>query len=637
MALDGWVLSEMRLNTTSCLQSRLLGEPPKRSLNPTEKSFAPRLGLVRESHHVSGDVSSFATIGSINHDVHNSRYLFYPASIRGFAGLPWQIQSLHTTQRRKTLVQGSKLSHSRDSEHGRKQVASASLSSFAEAGGEDNENKAYPVDSSDIRLDKGDSQNENTQGMAEALNISPRTAFGIAVGIASAAVVLPLLMKSLGHGSPLKIKGLSYITLLCGFYMAWNIGANDVANAMGTSVGSGALTLRQAVLTAGILEFSGAFLMGSHVSDTMQKGILVANFFNGKDSLFLAGMLSSLLAAGTWLQFASSYGLPVSTTHCIVGAMLGFGLVYGGVGAVFWSSLGRVVLSWIISPAIGAAVASIVYKCIRTFVYSAPNPGEAAAAAAPIAVFLGVTVISYLAFPLSTIPLIATAQALGCGILGTILITSVINRQLGNLLALSKEAHLNEQQSPRRIDLLSEIAGPKGDQLKIVYSVFGYMQVLSACFMSFAHGANDVANAIGPLGAALSILKGTHLSGNVVVPTDVLAWGGFGIVAGLTVWGYKVIATIGRKITELTPTRGFAAEFAAAIVVVVASKLGLPISATHTLVGAVMGVGFARGLENVRVETVREIVVSWFVTIPVGAALSVMYTWILMKLLPSLG
>lgn len=269
--------------------------------------------------------------------------------------------------------------------------------------------------------------------------------------------------------------------------------------------------------------------------------------------------------------------------------------------------------------------------------YSAPNPGEAAAAAAPISVFLGVTVISYLAFPLSTNPLIAIAGALGCGILGAILITNVINRQLGILLTLSKESHLNVQQTPRRIDLSSDIAGPKGDQLKIVYSVFGYMQVLSACFMSFAHGANDVANAIGPLGAALSILQGTYLSGNMVVPIDVLAWGGFGIVAGLMIWGYKVIATIGRKITELTPTRGFAAEFAAATVVVFASKLGLPISATHTLVGAVMGVGFARGFNNVRVETVREIVASWVVTIPIGAVLSVMYAWILMRLLPSLG
>eukprot|EP01018_Ginkgo_biloba_P040644 Gb_22396 [translate_table: standard] len=317
--------------------------------------------------------------------------------------------------------------------------------------------------------------------------------------------------------------------------------------------------------------------------------------------------------------------------------MVGFGLVYGGVGAVFWRSLARVVSSWVVSPVMGAAVSFLVYKCIRTFVYSAPNPGQAAAAAAPIAVFLGVTGISFIACPLSTVPLIAVAQALGCGILGAILITNVICRQLGNLLASSEETESSERQIPRRINFQSEIAGPTGNQLKIVYSVFGYMQVLSACFMSFAHGANDVANAIGPIAAALSILQWTNLGGDMVVPLDVLAWGGFGIVAGLTVWGYTVIATIGKKITELTPTRGFAAEFAAASVVVIASKLGLPISATHTLVGAVMGVGFARGLNNVRVETVREIVASWIVTIPVGATLSVTYAWILIKLMPSLA
>ncbi|XP_057861871.2 inorganic phosphate transporter 2-1, chloroplastic [Cryptomeria japonica] len=316
--------------------------------------------------------------------------------------------------------------------------------------------------------------------------------------------------------------------------------------------------------------------------------------------------------------------------------MVGFGLVYGGVGAVFWKSLARVVSSWVISPFMGAAVSFLVYKCIRTFVYSAPNPGQAAAAAAPIAVFLGIAGLSYIAFPLSAVPLIAAAQALGCGILGAVLITKVIQQQLGNLLESSKDPQSDERGIPRQINLLSEIAGPKGDQLTIVYSIFGYLQVLSACFMSFAHGANDVANAIGPITAALSILQGTHLSGNIAVPIDVLAWGGFGIVSGLMVWGYKVMATIGKKITELTPTRGFAAEFAAASVVVIASKLGLPISATHTLVGAVMGVGFARGLNNVRVETMREIVASWAVTIPIGAVLSVMYSWILIKFIPSL-
>lgn len=444
-------------------------------------------------------------------------------------------------------------------------------------------------------------------------------------------------MKSLGQGLGLKTKVLSYVTLLSGFYMAWNIGANDVANAMGTSVGSKALTLRQAVLTAAVLEFSGALLMGTHVTSTMQKGILVANVFQGKDSLLFAGLLSSLAAAGTWLQVASYYGLPVSTTHCIVGAMVGFGLVYGGVGAVFWSSLARVTSSWVISPVLGAAASFLVYKCIRRFVYSAPNPGQAAAAAAPIAVFMGVTGISFAAFPLSkTFPL-ALAQALACGAAGAFLVTRVIHKELGHLLTSeSTKSESRDTSQSQKIGFLSDIAGPKGTQLEIVYGVFGYMQVLSACFMSFAHGGNDVSNAIGPLAAALSILQCGSTGADILIPIDILAWGGFGIVAGLMMWGYRVIATIGKKITELTPTRGFAAEFAAASVVLGASKLGLPISGTHTLVGAVMGVGFARGLNRVRAETVREIVISWVVTIPVGGILAVFYTWLLTKILPYL-
>lgn len=271
------------------------------------------------------------------------------------------------------------------------------------------------------------------------------------------------------------------------------------------------------------------------------------------------------------------------------------------------------------------------------FVYAAPNPGLAAAAAAPLAVFLGVTGISFAAFPLSKIFPMALAQAIACGATGAFLVYRLIHKQLGHLLVKSTSS---SQEPPdttatthnRRIGFLSEIAGPTGTQLELVYGVFGYMQVLSACFMSFAHGGNDVSNAIGPLAGALSILHG-GTSGAVVIPLDIIGWGGFGIVAGLMMWGYRVIATIGKKITELTPTRGFAAEFAAASVVLFASKLGLPISATHTLVGAVMGVGFARGLNSVRAETVKEIVLSWAVTIPVGATFAVIYTWILTKLL----
>lgn len=503
----------------------------------------------------------------------------------------------------------------------------ASLSSFAENQEGEGENQEHVKEEGEL------------PGMAQAFHISSNTASAISVCIAVAALALPLIMKSLAQGMGLKIKLLSYATLLFGFYMAWNIGANDVANAMGTSVGSGALTLRQAVLTAAVLEFSGALLMGRHVTSTMQKGILVANVFQGKDALLFAGLLSSLAAAGTWLQVASFYGLPVSTTHCIVGSMVGFGLVYGGPGAVFWSSLARVTSSWVISPVMGAVVSFLVYKCIRRFVYSAPNPGQAAAAAAPIAVFVGVTAITFTAFPLSKTLPIALAQSLICGTLGAFLVNNIIRKQLGHLLEKSnstlQEPH-EESSTPKTIGFLSDIAGPTGTQLEVVYGVFGYLQILSACFMSFAHGGNDVSNAIGPLAAALSILQGGATGGEIVIPMDVLAWGGFGIVAGLMMWGYRVIATIGKKITELTPTRGFAAEFAAASVVLFASKLGLPISATHTLVGAVMGVGFARGLNSVRAETVREIVTSWVVTIPVGAVFAVVYTWLFTKLLPNI-
>lgn len=279
----------------------------------------------------------------------------------------------------------------------------------------------------------------------------------------------------------------------------------------------------------------------------------------------------------------------------------------------------------------------LIFSFIQ-FVYSAPNPGQAAAAAAPVSVFLGVTWISFAAFAFSKSLPLAFAQALSCGAIGALIVDRIIRKQLGHLLVKSSSSlqhpEPKEDTAHKNMGFLSDVAGPKGVQLEIVYGVFGYLQVLSACFMSFAHGGNDVSNAIGPLAAALAILQGNNITATeIVIPMDVLAWGGFGIVAGLMMWGHRVIATIGKKITELTPTRGFAAEFAAASVVLFASKLGLPISATHTLVGAVMGVGFARGLNRVRSETVKEIVASWVVTIPVGALLSVLYTWIFTKIL----
>ncbi|CAI6010379.1 unnamed protein product [Closterium sp. NIES-65] len=493
---------------------------------------------------------------------------------------------------------------------------------------------------------------------------------GITGIISIIAVVAPFFMSAWNPAASPHMKGLTYLTLLLGFYMAWNIGANDVANAMGTSVGSGALTLRQAVLAAAILEFGGAFLVGSHVSHTMQNGIIKANVFAGKNAMLFTGMISSLAAAGTWLQVASYFGWPVSTTHCIIGAMVGFGIIFGGWNAVYWSSLARVVSSWVVSPVLGASIAFIVTSVSESHSFffqtlplpfsSSLSPPRSHSATSPLPLHphrAGTTLSSSTARPIrgrqrrqrrrssssrvsppspssrSSPPrgvlLRACALSLAAGAASAVAMSAVVKRQMGELLGEFCEIPKQlEEPKPEKG------RGPMGTQLRIVYGVFGYLQVLSACFMSFAHGANDVANAIGPISAALAILASSSASipssslaaapVSAGVATQVLIWGGFGIVAGLIIWGYRVIATIGNRITELTPTRGFAAEFSAATVVVVASRLGLPISATHTLVGAVMGVGLARGIGSVRADVVKEIVASWLVTIPIGAALSVM-------------
>ncbi|CAI5491516.1 unnamed protein product [Closterium sp. Naga37s-1] len=462
----------------------------------------------------------------------------------------------------------------------------------------------------------------STGSMAEAFEITPQTAMGITGIISIVAVVAPFFMSAWNPAASPHMKGLTYLTLLLGFYMAWNIGANDVANAMGTSVGSGALTLRQAVLAAAILEFGGAFLVGSHVSHTMQNGIIKANVFAGKNAMLFTGMISSLAAAGTYLVlvpltsdtpfFLQTLPLPFSSSP--IRPFLSFPRPFP--------------LCHLLSPSDSPPPR----RYHTQFVYSSSNPGQAASTAAPILVFAGVSAFSF--FSLFTSPgvlLRACALSLAAGVASAVAMSAVIKRQMGELLGEFCEIPPKQVEEPKP----EKGRGPMGTQLHIVYGVFGYLQVLSACFMSFAHGANDVANAIGPISAALAILASSSSSipssslaaapVSAGVATQVLIWGGFGIVAGLIIWGYRVIATIGNRITELTPTRGFAAEFSAATVVVVASRLGLPISATHTLVGAVMGVGLARGIGSVRADVVKEIVASWLVTIPIGAALSVIY------------
>lgn len=456
------------------------------------------------------------------------------------------------------------------------------------------------------------------------------------------------------------------LTLLFGTYMAWNVGANDVANAMGTSVGSKALTLRRAVIVAAILEFAGAFLVGSHVSDTVRKGIVAPEIFTS-NPLFLAyGMIAALLAAGAWLQVASYYGWPVSTTHSIVGAVLGFGVVVGGFNAIHWKQVGAIVGSWIVSPLMGGFISYLIFSLLRRRIFYSRNPVKAAQQVTPSLVFCLFFILTLvmvfkglknlkLDLPLAqalslAIVVGAIAALISSFLVRRIRVEAVAERELiiqspKVITALSKAVKLLQQvkaetsgefhyQAVRLLDeaeLLEKTAQSGmeietgGDAIKTVERIFVYLQIMSACFVAFAHGANDVANAIGPLAAAVDVLRTGVVAMEASVPLWMLGLGGLGIVVGLATWGWRVIETIGKRITELTPTRGFAAEFGAATTIVIASKLGLPISTTHTLVGAVLGVGMARGLGALNLRTVREILISWIITIPAGAILAVLF------------
>lgn len=453
------------------------------------------------------------------------------------------------------------------------------------------------------------------------------------------------------------------LVIVAGAYMAWNIGANDVANAMGTSVGSGALTLKQAVIIAAVLEFSGAFFLGSHVSETIQKGIVDSAIFTNP-MVLVYGMLSALISAGVWLQLASYYGWPVSTTHSIVGAIVGFGLVVGGVEAIYWDNVAFIASSWILSPLLGGILSFAIFNLLRRHIFYAHNPVAAAKKLTPPLVFCVVFILSLtmLYKGLSNVELKFTfwQSALisaACGIVGSLVSkfclrnvspvpvhhksTSEYHPEVSNQLEKARR-HLMQVQAASRgavqfqaSELLEEVhllaetlkqkeeSGRESAEYATVEKIFGYLQIMSACLMAFAHGANDVANAIGPLAAAITVLTTGVISAQSQIPTWALAMGGLGIVVGLATWGWRVIETIGKKITELTPTRGFSAEFGAAATILIASRLGLPISTTHTLVGSVIGVGLARGIEALDLRTTRYIFISWLVTVPAGAILTI--------------
>lgn len=399
------------------------------------------------------------------------------------------------------------------------------------------------------------------------------------------------------------------LLLIAVFYMAWNIGANDVANAMGTSVGSGALTLRQAIYIAAILEFSGAFFFGSHVSETMQSGIINPNFFVSEPKTLFLGMLASLIGTGIWLQIASYFGWPVSTTHAIVGAIVGFGVVVGGVDSVYWGNIFFIGSSWVISPLLGGVLAYNLFSLIRQKIFFAHEPLKAAKKLMPYLVFI-VFILLTLFLVLNRLDKFFQEV--------TLLQAAIASLIVAFIAALTTKVLI------RRFIIESKEQDHTKEDFEVIEKMFAWLQVFSACLMAFAHGANDVANAIGPFSAALHIYNTGNVSLNTQVPPWVLAFGGFGIVIGLATWGWRVIETIGKKITELTPTRGFAAEFGAATTILVASRLGMPISTTHTLVGAVIGVGLARGIEALNIGMTKDIFASWIITLPAGALTTIL-------------
>ena len=383
-----------------------------------------------------------------------------------------------------------------------------------------------------------------------------------------------------------------------GFYMAWNIGANDVANSMASAVGAKAITIRQAIFIAGILNLAGAAFIGSHVTDTIRKGIVSTEVLTDPDQA-LIGALSALLAAALWVSFATWRSLPVSTTHSIVGAMIGFGIMTGGFAVINWGKLGAVVLSWIISPVFSMLLAFVMFKVIIRLILSVENPFSRAIKLSPF--FIGIAIFVVVLSFLFKTPL---GKKLSVGTPSALLIAFLVAALLGWV---------------GKMVVIRLVGNPETEGEE---QVFRRIQIGTSCYVALAQGANDVANAIGPLAVIYFLVKTGEVGTKVPVPFFLLFFGGIGIACGIAMAGHRVMDTIGRKITTLTNTRGFSVDFAAATTVLVASKLGLPVSTTHAAVGGVMGVGLARGLEAVNFRIIFQIVVYWVLTVPAAAVTS---------------
>jgi len=388
-----------------------------------------------------------------------------------------------------------------------------------------------------------------------------------------------------------------------GFYMAWSIGANDVANSMATSVGSKALTFRQAVLIAGILTICGAVFVGSHVAETVKSGIIIKDIMGGADpTVIILGFFASLLAAAIWVTLSTWREMPISTTHSIIGALIGFGLIQWGTHCINWGKIGFVAASWVLSPVVGCIIAFFVFKVIVKLIFAKEEPVRSAKIVGPF--IIGIT-----AFLIVSALLLKTQLSVTLGVydISHVILISTVTLIIVSIIS---------------VFLLRKIEARSLEDYATVEGIFCKLQIITACYVAFAHGANDVANAIGPVAGIVEISISGVIGATAEIPYWLLAIGGIGIAVGCLTWGRRVMRTVGGRITKLNHTRGFSVEFAAATTVLVASKLGLPVSTSHTVVGAVVGVGLARGLEAVDLSVIKKIITSWLLTVPVAAATS---------------
>ena len=407
--------------------------------------------------------------------------------------------------------------------------------------------------------------------------------------------------------------------LIFGFFMAYGIGANDVANAMGTSVGSRALTLTQALVIAAIFEFLGAYLAGAEVTTTIKENIVSPSNFDSNPSIFVLGMLSSLLAAGAWLLIATIFGLPVSTTHAIIGAIAGFSVFYLGWSSVSWGYIGSITISWLITPLLAALLSGLLYYSAKKLIIKSDTPIESGRRYIPMYAGLVGFIISAITLNKSLkntdVPeLITVTFGTSDLIIVNILISLCVALICYAISRLILSHYISTTPNP-------DVEGK-----------FAVLMIFTACSIAFAHGSNDVANAVGPMAAVISTIENLgSIETNSTVPEWVLLTGAIGIVLGMLTLGFRVIRTVGEKITKLKPSKGFAAEMSTAIVVLLGSISGIPLSTTHTLVGAVIGIGiFSKNEVNYR--SVLQILGSWFITIPGGAVLAIMFFVILKNL-----